>query len=92
MKDINKDEKAFPSSYSFFGRKGEEEIIHTGMSLRDWFAGQALSGLTSNPNYNDIQYDVIAKEALEAADAILKEREKNQQNDKAKTLQRTRKS
>lgn len=46
----------------------------TGMSLRDWFAGQALAGLAANPqNYGD--YDEFAKRSYLCADAMLKARE-----------------
>ena len=45
-----------------------------GMSLRDWFAGQALS----NPQLMDSragQVELAAKRAYEVADAMLKARE-----------------
>jgi hypothetical protein len=47
---------------------------YTGMTLRDWFAGQALAG--SCP----IGYPVkgIAKRAYEAADAMIAAREEGQ--------------
>lgn len=65
-----------------------------GMSLRDYFAGQALAGLTANEHFisylrgwhkgNDIDGDPdevniaghksMARQAYEAADAMLKER------------------
>lgn len=41
MIDARLDQPAFPRSYSSDG--------HNGMSLRDWFAGQALAGLCGNP-------------------------------------------
>ena len=50
-----------------------------GMSLRDWFAGQALMGITSNPNTRgdaDRLSEGIALYAFKAADAMLAERKK----------------
>jgi len=51
-----------------------------GMSLRDWFAGQALAGLCStdrestNSALDDFQ--AVAADAYEYADTMLAEREK----------------
>lgn len=42
-----------------------------GMSLRDWFAGQAMVGLMSDPNMQTF----FASKAYEIADAMLKARE-----------------
>lgn len=39
------------------------------MTLRDWFAGQALAGLSSKGTYQ------IAQRAYEIADAMIKERD-----------------
>jgi len=49
-----------------------------GMSLRDWFAGQALAGLLANPKLDEIapveeMPKSIAKCAYEASDAMLAE-------------------
>ena len=45
----------------------------TGMSLREWFAGQALAGIAES--YWDAP-DLAAKKAYELADAMLAERGK----------------
>jgi hypothetical protein len=61
--------RAFPSSAidDAFG----------GMSLRDWFAGQALSGMTANPTVAPtIKNADIASICYSLADAMLAEREK----------------
>jgi hypothetical protein len=53
---------------------------HAGMSLRDWFAGQALDGILSNLavveklRKSSSAYDVAAKAAYLAADAMLEAR------------------
>ena len=44
-----------------------------GMSLRDWFAGQALAGLCTKPHQDAVSHP---KQAYEVADAMLAAREK----------------
>lgn len=48
----------------------------TGMSLRDWFAGQALAGLHANPIWDDASHATAAQVCFDAADAMLAQREK----------------
>lgn len=60
---------AFPrdiNSGSFIG--------YEGMSLRDWFAGQALPQIIRTYNYYG--KNVVAKRAYEYADAMIAERNK----------------
>ncbi len=45
-----------------------------GMSLRDWFAGQALSSFIPSQNQADVPLTVVA--AYHLADAMLAQREK----------------
>ena len=47
-----------------------------GMSLRDWFAGQALAGGIRPPSGGDIDTADLAVLVYEMADAMLVEREK----------------
>jgi hypothetical protein len=67
---------AFPSH----GSMGE--VAHEGMTIRDWFAGQALCGLIGLPaSRSPSSAEFLAKKAYEAADAILAEREKSNGQD-----------
>lgn len=46
-----------------------------GMSLRDWFAGQALAGILGSPETDrDATFDMIAQDAYDHADAMLEAR------------------
>jgi hypothetical protein len=45
------------------------------MSLRDWFAGQALAGMLAKP-VNRTGMDAVASDAYNYADAMLAERAK----------------
>lgn len=56
---------------------GEMEVLHAGLSLRDWFAGQALIGVFSNPRIDE-QKNVfeLAQLAYHTADAMLAAMEK----------------
>lgn len=47
----------------------------TGMSLREWFAGQALAGICANPNNHNIQ-EVCARISYAQADAMIAEGKK----------------
>ena len=51
------------------------EVYTTGMTLRDYFAGQALMGMVQV--FNDIDEEQIAELAYLQADAMLAERETN---------------
>jgi len=47
-----------------------------GMTLRDYFAGQAMQGLVANGNI-PVSKNRVAKEAYSYADSMLAERERN---------------
>ena len=68
-------EYAFPKSRT---ENGLDENIQTGMTLRDWFAGQALTGIISSCEYTTtaINDDTIAKWAFKLADLMIEERKK----------------
>jgi len=48
----------------------------TGMTLRDYFAAKAMHSLNSRPDYDDVPAEVIALEAYELADLMIKVRVK----------------
>jgi hypothetical protein len=69
MSKINNGGPAFPSTIQYFpdDKNANEE---QGMTLRDWFAGQALAGLARPLPVNE-----AVKLAYDYADAMLKARQ-----------------
>ena len=49
---------------------GCTDIIEPGMTLRDWFAGQALAGMLANPNCG-LSNGSLARRSYNIADAML---------------------
>lgn len=78
MKEKN-NPNAFPGMES--SAFGQDTGHYHGMSLRDYFASKAMQGImseylskgSSNGYWSD--YDAIAKEVYEIADAMLKQRD-----------------
>ena len=75
---------AFPRPASEDKRAGSihegdyAERAETGMSLRDWFAGQAMAAfLTGDVEGNDT-FKTTARISYEQADAMIAEREKSE--------------
>jgi len=70
---INDGGQAFPIAYP-----ESHSIKVSGMSLRDWFAGQALAGMIAKlpdiPLHDDDALFYIAKRSLMQADAMLEAR------------------
>lgn len=67
------------SGPAFPTREGD----HDGMSLWEWYAGQALTGITADERFTYTslreQADSIAEAAAQVADAMLAEAEKRRQ-------------
>lgn len=70
---------AFPEAY-WATPESDEPSYRSGMSLRDWFAGQALAGILAFPGAVDGNREkskgFVAKAAYTYADALLAERSK----------------
>ena len=70
---------AFPTGREFnIGTK--EYICETGMTLRDWFAGQSIN--VASDYANKVNPKLLAKFAYEIADAMLAQRMINEENEK----------
>lgn len=71
-------EAAFPHDEK--SSDGSHWQSHPGMTLRDWFAGQALAGLMANantpfaPDHAECEPAQIAGASYDIADAMLAER------------------
>ena len=64
MTDKPKDTRAFPNNYTH------------GMTIRDYFAGQALASIVGSVEFNAATCSQLAEVAYQCADAMLKERSK----------------
>lgn len=69
MSEIKDGGPAFPCTDA----KG---FVSEGMSLRDYFAAQALAGLMTDAMRNDRSFSLNARDCYALADAMLAEREK----------------
>jgi hypothetical protein len=74
MSTINDGGPAFPRPASQFklNQSTHQAFPYNGMTLRDWFAGQALAGMLANPDSWTGAGGVMA---YRYADAMLKARE-----------------
>lgn len=70
---------AFPAKRIRYDGSCQTTVLFSqGMTLRDYFAGQGLSGWISDPCIgDDTNVEHIAKKCYELADAMLAEREEN---------------
>lgn len=76
--EIDNGGPAFPVADSVYPN-GQIQYGFTGMTLRDWFAGQALAGLLANATLGSEPAGEIARWSYETADAMLAERAKRQE-------------
>ncbi len=53
-----------------------EGSFNCGMTVRDYFAGQALIGIISHPQGHGGRWELAAQDAYICADAMIKERNK----------------
>lgn len=65
---------AFPQTVDDMGAL---TVATSGMSLRDWFAGQALAGMLGDPERSG-EFAEFARYAYQAADAMLAARKERQ--------------
>lgn len=72
--DKTEDFPAFPYVTEGGPNSGLHPEIWPGMSLRDWFAGQALAGLCVNQTIHGRSDADAAERAWEVADMMLKKR------------------
>lgn len=63
-------------AYPFLYEDDGAVLAHTGMTLRDWFAGQALVGLMLTPGCLGINRISVTESAYSMADEMLKARAK----------------
>lgn len=70
---------AFPGEvYSGTANGVKQFEPHSGMTLLDWFAGQALLGLLSNPRTKHVIADEVSKNCYGMAKAMLAEKRKRE--------------
>ena len=66
---------ARPWSLDTYGDRPSPVLEQSGMTLRDWFAGQAVRAFINQCDDDD-DWPYLAKKAYEMADAMLAERDK----------------
>lgn len=77
MSEINDGGHAFPGQPAYGTPPAGVTVMYgqRGMSLRDWFAGQALVGMGTWSPWDPMDQDQRARWAYQQADAMLKARE-----------------
>jgi hypothetical protein len=64
-----------PSAFPYWHSHEQAGVGHSGMTIRDWFAGQALMGMCASPTMQATnEQHALVSYAL--ADSMLAEREK----------------
>lgn len=82
MSKVNTGGNAFPTgTWEYGGQNNVLPYQEKGMSLRDYFAAQALSGFCANLSAiltRDVHFKNLAEDAWRIADAMLAERERGE--------------
>ena len=73
---INDGGPAFPD-VQFTHNNGDTSFKNNGMTLRDYFAGQALAGMLADPDTTESP-DVLARACYRCADAMIDARKASQ--------------
>lgn len=76
---INDGGPAFPVPDSHYPN-GQTQYGASGMSLRDWFAGQAMTGFISASTGRDVLAKLSADMCYQMADAMLAARERKERS------------
>lgn len=69
---------AFPAEQHETQDGSWNTTFEPGMSLRDWFAGQALSGMCQGCGWQGGDFEKMASHAYEAADQMLARRDQDE--------------
>lgn len=69
---MSSSDPAFPHTFKEFDGGDSTEVAVHGLTKREWFAGQALSGLLATGCFETRGHDVVAGWAILCADAMLK--------------------
>lgn len=77
--DLQNDNYAFPGAR--FSRSGAPAGHGMGMTLRDWFAGQALAGICANTDWMPTDVESVTRDAYAHADAMLAARSGDSHDD-----------
>jgi len=82
MSKVDNGGPAFPRTGNFTpdGEPRFDSVSLDGMTLREWYAGQALAGLCANSalidNVTSVSASAVARWSNEIADAMIAERKK----------------
>lgn len=63
-------------AFGEFHQAGNASVKTGGMTLRDYFAANALQGMSANPYFDDFEFDAVADMAYAQADEMLATRKK----------------